>query len=291
MVLRTLMESKGGNICYPLSINTRRNTAMTPPIQRTVIFYDDELIALQEPDTSAIYVPLARLCENLGIARARQAQRVREHAVLSRGLRTLTFVSKGGPQQAECLRLDMIPLWLAGVNANRVKDTVKEKLVLYQSEVAGVLWDAFRHEILPPTPAAIMPMERSSAEIAYEMATAIQHLAKQQMEMEQRLGGRMDAMARWATQVERRMSNLELQINPEETITEAQANEIALAVKTVAAALEASGTKNGYQRVYAELYRRERIGAYRKLAQGRYQAVLDWLHQWHQELTRESAST
>jgi len=31
---------------------------------------------------------------------------------------------------------------------------------------------------------------------------------------------------------------LELHINPEETITEAQANEIALAVKTVAAALE-----------------------------------------------------
>jgi uncharacterized protein YqgV (UPF0045/DUF77 family) len=104
------------------------------------------------------------------------------------------------------------------------------------------------------------------------MATAMQHLARQQMEMEQRLDGRRDSMARWATQVERRISGLELQINPEETITEAQANEIALAVKMVAAALEASGTKNGYQRVYAELYRRERIGAYRKLAQGRYQA-------------------
>jgi uncharacterized protein YqgV (UPF0045/DUF77 family) len=124
------------------------------------------------------------------------------------------------------------------------------------------------------------------------MATAIQHLARQQMEMEQRLGGRMDSMARWATQVERRISSLEVQINPEETITEAQANEIALAVKTVAAALEASGAiKNGYQRVYAEVYRRERIGAYRNLPQGRYQAVLDWLHQWHQELTSESPAT
>jgi len=36
---------------------------------------------------------------------------------------------------------------------------------------------------------------------------------------------------------------------------------------------------------------RERIGAYRNLPQGRYQAVLDWLHQWHQELASESTGT
>ncbi len=76
-------------------------------------------------------------------------------------------------------------------------------------------------------------------ELALDIATAIQHLAQQQRDIEHRLAdvhGRMGSMARWATQVERRISGLELQINPEETITEAQANEIALAVKTVAAA-------------------------------------------------------
>jgi hypothetical protein len=43
--------------------------------------------------------------------------------------------------------------------------------------------------------------------------------------------------------------------------------------------------------VYAKLYRRERIGAYRKLAQGRYQAVLDWLHQWHQDVLGQLPNT
>ncbi len=192
-----------------------------------------------------------------------------------------------------CLPLDLLAGWLFGITTSRIKDdTLRQKITTYRRECYRVLWDTFKHEILPTAAAAVpVPTERSGAEIAYEMATAIQHLARQQMEMEQRLGGRMDSMARWATQVERRIGSLEMQINPEETITEAQANEIALAVKTVAAALEVSGTKNGYQRVYAELYRRERIGAYRKLAQGRYQAVLDWLHQWHVEVAGEATAT
>jgi uncharacterized protein YqgV (UPF0045/DUF77 family) len=201
--------------------------------------------------------------------------------------------SKGGNPDVLALPLDKLPGWLFGISAARVREELRDKIIRYQRDCFRVLWDTFRHEIVPLAPATMpVPAERSGAEIAYEMATAIQHLARQQMEMEQRLGGRMDSMARWATQVERRISSLEVQINPEETITEAQANEIALAVKTVAAALEASGAiKNGYQRVYAEVYRRERIGAYRNLPQGRYQAVLDWLHQWHQELTSESPAT
>jgi len=86
-----------------------------------------------------------------------------------------------------------------------------------------------------------------------------------------------------------RLTALELRLLPDAPTTDEQAGEISLAVKNVAAAREATGTvKNVYQRVYAELYRCERVGAYRNLPQGRYQAVLDWLHQWHQELTRDS---
>jgi hypothetical protein len=131
---------------------------------------------------------------------------------------------------------------------------------------------------------------------------ALTHLAEQQVAFERKYDAdmthihqRMDKMGRFLleahTRTDERLSSLELRLAPDAPISEAQANEIALAVKTVAAALEASGTiKNGYQRVYAELYRRERIGAYRNLPQGRYQPVLDWLHQWHTELTSDEAT-
>jgi hypothetical protein len=271
---------------------------LEPIDERHIDFYGDDVTVVLVPAEAEphVYVPLRPICDYLGLSWSGQRERTMRDPVLAdevRFVRVTRANSKGGNPEVLALPLDKLPGWLFGISAARVREELRDKIIRYQRDCFRVLWDTFRHEIMPSTTPATVPVptDRSGAEIAYEMATAIQHLARQQMEMEQRLGGRMDSMARWATQVERRIGSLELQINPEETITEAQANEIALAVKTVAAALEASGTKNGYQRVYAELYRRERIGAYRKLAQGRYQAVLDWLHQWHQDVAGESPGT
>jgi hypothetical protein len=264
---------------------------VTAQTQKAVTFYGDTLIAIRQDDSGAIFVPLARLCDSLGIARARQAQRIREHPVISRGFETLNIETPGGAQEAQCLRLDMIPLWLSGVNANRVSDAVREKLIRYQTEVATVLWDAFKHEILPVAELAPPPTERSGAELAYEIATAVQHLARQQMEIEQRLGGRIDTMARWAKRTDERISSLELRLTEsDEQISEAQAAELALAVKTVANALVQHGAANGYQRVYGELYRRYSISSYKSLPRRRLQEALEWLRSWYQEVDGAGAN-
>jgi uncharacterized protein YqgV (UPF0045/DUF77 family) len=267
--------------------------ALTPQVIKTVDFYGDGItVALVGDD---VYVPLRALTDFLGVDWTAQWRRVQRDVVLARYVRQVTMTGADGKQRdLVCLPLEYLPGWLFGITTSRLRPELQEKLTRYREECFRVLWNAFKHDIVPAADLVAQERPKSGAELALDIATAIQHLAQQQLDIERRLEGvhgRMDSMARWATQVERRISGLELQINPEETITEAQANEIALAVKTVAAALEASGTKNGYQRVYAELYRRERIGAYRKLAQGRYQAVLDWLHQWHAEVAGEATAT
>ena len=269
---------------------------MAAQIQKTVRFYGDELIAIQTIDSGAIFVPLNRLCDNLGVARNRQVQRIRDHPVLSRGYTTLEIETGGGRQETQCLRLDLIPLWLAGINANRVASTVQAKLVQYQAEAAQVLWAAFRPDILPSDDLALAPVGASGAALAYEIATAIQHLARQQMEIEQRLGGRIDQMARWARDfgqtvdrrlvtVDQRLGALELQVIPQATISEQQAAEVALAVKNVGHALAETGTRAGYGQVYGEMYRRYGISSYKNLPQDKFSEVLAWLHSWHAELT------
>lgn len=261
---------------------------MTAQVQKTVTFYGDELIAIQETESNSIFVPLNRLCDNLGIARNRQVQRIRDHPVLSRGYQALPVETSGGTQETQCLRLDLIPLWLAGINANRVAAPVQAKLIQYQAEAATVLWAAFRPDILPAAELAQEP-GKSGAVLAYEIATAIQHLARQQMEIEQRLGGRIEQMARWARDfshlVDQRLTTLELQVSPQTAITEQQAAEIALAVKHVGHALASQGTKSGYSQVYGEMYRRYGIASYKNLPQAKYPEVLAWLRQWHTDIT------
>ena len=263
---------------------------MGPQLQRIVQFYGDELIAVQMQDSGTIFVPLARLCENLGIERKRQAQRLREHPVLGTGFQSIAIDTGGGTQETQCLRIDLIPLWLSGVNANRVNEAVREKLIRYQAEVATVLWQAFKHDIVPAGLETSQP-DLSGAQMAYEIATAVQHLARQQIELEQRLGGRLDKMAQWARSVSSRLedidgrvSGIELRVSTDNMITEQQAAEIALAVKAVGHALAARGTKPGYSQVYGELYRRYGISSYKSLPQHQYAEVLAWLHAWHTEI-------
>ena len=266
-------------------------------IQKTVLFYGDHIVAVQEPQSGVIYVPVGRLCDNLGTQRRNQMDRLRNHEVLARGLSSVTVQTEGGPQETECLRLDLIPLWLTTINPKRVNDEVRAKLVRYQVEAASVLWAAFRNDILPATELAAQPRPRSGAELALDIATAIQHLAQQQLEIERSLEGmhdRMDGMARFlrdfAQSTDTRLAALELQLDPQSTISEEQAAELALAVKAVGQALSGAERKqNGYQQVYGELYRRYRISSYKNLPQGKFDEVMTWLHQWHAELTGDEA--
>ncbi len=103
---------------------------MTEPLpQRIVPFYGDELIAAQQTD-STIYVLFTRLCENLGLARWSQVRRVQSHEILNEGFELLTIHTEGGTQAVQCLRLDLLPLWMSGLHARRVKPEIQPKLVV-----------------------------------------------------------------------------------------------------------------------------------------------------------------
>ena len=119
----------------------------TPLLRRIVPFYGDEIVAVQQGD-GTIYVLFARLCDNLGVARNRQAERIQEHSVLSEGFVQLVIETDGGPQESQCLRLDLLPLWLISIQAKRTKPKVQERLIRYQREATAVLWEAFKPQII-----------------------------------------------------------------------------------------------------------------------------------------------
>ncbi len=278
---------------------------LEPTEERHIDFYGDDVTALLVPSEAEpeIYVPVKPICDAIGLTWSGQFERIKRDAVLADEVRYIRITrmyphgeNPGGNPDPLCLPLRLLPGWLFGIQPSRVKKPqMREKIIRYQKECFQVLWDAFKQDILPPStlPRTITPPEQSGAALAYEIATAVQHLARQQMDMEERLSTqissvdqRVDAVARWAGQVERRMSTLELHLNPEEQITEQQATELALAVKAVGQVLSgAERTKNGYQLVYSELYRRYRVSSYKNLPQGKLNEVMTWLHRWHAELT------
>jgi hypothetical protein len=270
--------------------------ALTPIEERTLEFYDDELLAVKMVD-GAVYVPVRRLCDNLGLAWPGQYERIQRDEILSEAVKTVRVTRTvieggrgGGPADTICLPLDMIPGWLFGVQVSRVREDLRPKLKRYRRECFKVLWDAFKSDILPAAPER---RDLTPAEQGLAMAEAVYHLAKQQVIFERLLvehGARLDVLdsslekARETFgEVLQKLRALELRIyGPGEIISEAQAAEVAATVAALAHTLTQNDPAGGnyYQSVWGELRRRYNIATYTRIPAARFGEVIGWLETW-----------
>ena len=246
--------------------------------QSMITFYGNDIIALQELDPNETFVPVVALCVALGIERAPQERRVRAHAVLSAGARTLPVEFEDGRSApALCLRVDLIPLWLADIDASKVNDEARQKLELFQRECASVLWHSHRpqgfgleDELLP------VRHEQSPAEQSYVAALAMATLARHQVMIER--------------QLERRGLHDSPSGDPYAAagaLDDSQAELLARAVRRVALAAAERTRRNEYGGVYLGLYRQFGIASYRRMPPARLREALEWLERWRGDLMGE----
>lgn len=129
---------------------------MTELVQRSVSFYGDELIVIWQQDMA--YTPVKMLCEVLGLDWEKQRERIQGDEVLAEVARIITLL-KGGDDQPYpmlCLPLDYIYGWLFGVQVNRVRPELRERLILYKRECYRVLSRAFGGEVVSSTQLAAL---------------------------------------------------------------------------------------------------------------------------------------
>lgn len=275
-------------------------TALAPQREQTVDFYGDGIPVAQTPD-GGLYVALRPITDHMGLAFGSQRNRVLRDRVMAPRVRNLLMTATDGRQrELLCLPLDLLPGFLFGVTTGRVRPALVDKIDRYRADCFRVLWEAFRGNVLAPstTPTApTAPTEAavSGAALALEIATAVQHLAQNQLEMERRIddvAGRHDVMADYLrgfiVETNQRLTSLERAMASDATISTAQAAEIALAVKALGQRMKVLGDGEGYAKVYAEMYRRYRINTYKNLPVADYEETMAWLHGWYQELTGDA---
>jgi hypothetical protein len=101
--------------------------ALVPIEQKEVEFYGDDLTAVKADD-GQVYVALRHLCEALGLNTQAQTRRIQRHPVLLKGYKGVAILATpGGPQRAGVLRVDLVPLWLAGVSSKSVREDGQER--------------------------------------------------------------------------------------------------------------------------------------------------------------------
>ena len=269
---------------------TNESQALIPLEQKDVLFYEDEITAVRvrRGEVAQVYVPLRPIVELLGLDWSGQLRRLRNDPVLAQEVESVRVDTAGGPQQMPCLPLDMLNGWLFGINANRVKEAVRERLVRYQRDCYRVLFEAFEEGRLSTMADAtfqeLLEQNDSEAVEAYRMLQAMIKMARNQIIIESRLTRQDDRLE----QHERRLEQLEERFDSGDTIGEGQASQISQGVKAVAMQLSKQTGRNEYGGVYGELYRRFEITSYKLLPASRFQEAMDFLNQWYASLTSDA---
>jgi hypothetical protein len=194
----------------------------------------------------------------------------------------VTITSTGQKVETLCLPLDYLSGWLFGINATRVKEEVRDRLIRYQRECYKVLAEAFTEGRLTADPSFddILTSD-SPAAMAYRIASALQVMARQQFILESRVNQHDSYLEEYG----QRLETLESQLGaPDRYITPDQAMQLSQAVKTVAMKLSKATGRNEYGGVYGELYRKFGITSYKQLPAARFNEAMSWLNEWRENI-------
>lgn len=108
----------------------------------TVHFYGTEMIGFELG--GMVVVALKPIVEGIGLDWSGQLRRIKHDPILSEGMVMMSIpFGRGGPQEQVCLRLDLIHGWLFTIEIGRIKNELRERVLLYKRECYDVLFKHF----------------------------------------------------------------------------------------------------------------------------------------------------
>lgn len=254
--------------------------------QREVAFYGDRIIAVQSAEGD-VYASVRHMSDALGIDQRTQRRKILDNPVLESGQVRARIDYPTGGRVAIMLRVDLIPLWLVGIEIGKVSDEIAPKLRAYVESAARVLWDAFRDGRLNAVPADDeLTLEQALARVdpetarAYEIAVAMIRLAEQQVMLEARMQRAIEQQAGRLDEHEARLATIETALSSPRVVSDDQAAQVSQAVKAVALALGKSTRRNEFGAVYGELYRRFGVSSYKLLPADKFDDAMTFLAEW-----------
>jgi phage antirepressor YoqD-like protein len=99
---------------------------------------DDEVAAVRGPDGQG-YAVVRRMCEVMGLDYASQFTKLKNSAWAT-VVQCPTVAEDGKTRELFCLHVKSVAMWLAGIDAGRVAESVRPKIEKFQKEAADALY-------------------------------------------------------------------------------------------------------------------------------------------------------
>ncbi|HMQ29383.1 MAG TPA: phage antirepressor N-terminal domain-containing protein [Chloroflexaceae bacterium] len=250
-------------------------------------FYGDSLIAVII-DGREVALPIRSVCNAMGLDAQSQSERLREHDVLSQGLRVVKVPMGNRVQSVLAISRRYLAFWLATITPNLVADDIRPKLVRYQEELVDLLDALYGEGSTQPTTAPGEPSlttlsQRLSAIIAEMRVTREALLASQRRtdekiaEQDVRLSTVEGLLNERLTTLAGQLDETQQRLLDQVKITAAQQSVIRLAIERLGKRYETRTGKKIYDRLHARFCAELGTPRYDALPAGKYQQALDWL--------------
>ncbi len=270
--------------------------------QVEIPFLDELLLAALGVDGD-IYVPVTLFAQHLGMAQPRQQiARIRRDETMEEALRTIAIKTAGGPQDMQCLRIDMLTLWLATIRAAAVREAIRPKLKRYKREAARAILAYFtakaqaralatvapRPEQAPMPATGASPAEWRAWHLAMaDMYQMVEAQGATLVEHQQRLDRHDEEIAALADNYSgvREVLSIMGEI-PEPRISIHQQNQLQALVSKIH---EATDLHQGT--IFAAFKKQWRIPRYDELPAAQFDAAYEWLREWGRAQLKKRRAT
>ena len=159
------------------------------------VFYGETFQAYLAADRQW-YIPVNEVCGALDIDPRSQRRRIQEDEAIAHRLVNIPmetpYQNTTRVQQVSCLNLRALPYWLGTIDANRVKEAYRKKVILFKREFAEAAWAVFRSDMIPPDLLAEMDAHLPPQEREYLEAMDQLRQVRKKMDL---LSGKLDEEA------------------------------------------------------------------------------------------------
>lgn len=249
------------------------------------VFYGEVFNAYLATDRQW-YLPIGKLCEAIEIDANGQIQRIKRDEALTDFLVEIPLEMPYGETTRKrpvyCLNITRLPYWLGTIDASRVKDEVREKVIAFKRDFAEAAWQVFRTDFMPEDVLAEMDTydtpERQQLSQIYDEAAA---LRRKIASLEGEVTASLEELSEQLSDYSSRLGKLEVRFAGTDFINPDQQQKLQKMVNTLAMARYEANPSKSKAKYFAETYgdfkAQFKVPIYAMLAEDKFNEAVDYL--------------
>ncbi len=255
-------------------------TAFHPVRERVLSFRGIEIVTADLKDGQG-YVSINSLCDAFGLERSGQRQRLtRRNGYFEPYTATILLQTPGGPQSALCLMASAVPLFLSGVQFERVQNPeARDLLQTFLDEAHVVLSEHFGISERGELRFIQDAIARMVAEQEVFEDTLSKKVEAELAEIRQAHEDKVQQIREAFSNLRQQVVHLDAVAAPKSRLTPEQSGQLRQLVNTLGLMQQEDGVANPYQAIYMNIFRMTGVGRSEDIRKDDFPAVTAYLEQ------------